>query len=33
MRLALQPECHGQVFNVGGDEPIRLREAAEKIAQ
>lgn len=32
MRLALQPECHGQVFNVGGDEPIRLREAAEKIA-
>lgn len=33
MRLATNPACHGQVFNVGGDEPIRLRDAAEKIAR
>ena len=33
MRLAVRENCHGQVFNLGGAEPIPLCDAAEAIAR
>jgi UDP-glucose 4-epimerase len=33
MRLALNERCHGQIFNLGGEEAIRLCDAANVIAR
>lgn len=32
-RAPLVPECHGQVFNVGADEPVSARDLAHEIAR